>query len=360
MGQMMELRAAWGDTMLELTKTHPNLMILDGDVGSSTMAQTVAYNNPDFYMNMGIAEQNMMGVAAGMASVGLIPWLSSFACFLANRDLDQLRVTVAQPKLNVKLAGHYSGILAGKTGKTHIDVGDMAVMRALPNMIVVAPADGVECAQATRVLTETPGPAYLRLTRDASPVIFGEDYRFVLGKVVPLRQGADLTVFCTGVQTVRALEAADLLAKDGISAHVVHVPTLKPIDVDGIVAAAKRTGKVLTTEEHNIIGGLGGAIAEVLGQHCPVPMRIHGLRDCYLESGPNDALLAKYHLTAQDVVAEARALLKASPAVPAQAAAAQPLAAAKKQAAAKKAAAKKAAAKTSMTKKKPQARKKGR
>jgi transketolase len=313
MGQTMELRAAWGDTMLELTKSHPNLMILDGDVGSSTMAQTVAYNNPDFYMNMGIAEQNMMGVAAGMASVGLIPWLSSFACFLANRDLDQLRVTVAQPKLNVKLAGHYSGILAGKTGKTHIDVGDMAVMRALPNMIVVAPADGVECKLATRVLTETPGPAYLRLTRDASPVIFGEDYRFVLGKVVPLRDGKDLTIFGTGVQTVRALEAADLLARDGISAHVVHVPTLKPIDVDGIVAAAKRTGKVLTTEEHNIIGGLGGAIAEVLGQHFPLPMRLHGLKDCYLESGPNDALLEKYKLTAKDVVAEARALLKPSP-----------------------------------------------
>ena len=314
MGQMMELRAAWGDTLLELTKTHPNIMILDGDVGSSTMAQTVAYNNPDFYMNMGIAEQNMMGVAAGMASVGLIPWLSSFACFLANRDLDQLRVTVAQPKLSVKLAGHYSGILAGKTGKTHIDVGDMAIMRALPNMVVVAPADGIECRLATRVLTDTPGPAYLRLTRDASPVIFGEDYTFVLGKVVPLREGKDITIFGTGVQTVRALEAADLLAKEGISAHVVHVPTLKPIDAEGIVAAARKTGIVLTTEEHNIIGGLGGAIAEVLGQHCPLPMKLHGLRDCYLESGPNDALLEKYKLLPKDVVDAAWELLKTGPA----------------------------------------------
>jgi len=314
MGQMMELRAAWGDTLLELTKTRPNIMVLDGDVGSSTMAQTVAYGNPDFYMNMGIAEQNMMGVAAGMASVGLIPWLSSFACFLANRDLDQLRVTVAQPKLNVKLAGHYSGILAGKTGKTHIDVGDMAIMRALPNMVVVAPADGIECKLATRALTDTPGPAYLRLTRDATPVIFGEDYTFVLGKVVPLRDGKDLTIFGTGIQTVRALEAADLLAKEGIGAHVVHVPTLKPIDVEGIVAAARKTGAVLTTEEHNIIGGLGGAIAEVLGQHCPLPMKLHGLRDCYLESGPNDALLEKYKLLPKDVVDAARELLQAGPA----------------------------------------------
>ena len=157
-----------------------------------------------------------------------------------------------------------------------------------------------------------PGPAYLRITRDASPVIFGEEYRFVLGKVVPLREGKDLTIFSTGVQTTRALEACDLLAKEGISAHLVHVPTLKPIDVNGIVAAAKKTGRVLTTEEHNIIGGLGGAVAEVLGQHHPVPMKIHGLQDCFRESGPNDALLEKYGLTAKHVAAAARDLLKAS------------------------------------------------
>ena len=312
MAQMIALRVAWGETLLELTKTHPNLIVLDGDVGSSTMAQTVAYNAPDFYMNMRIAEQNLMGVAAGMASVGMIPWISTFACFLANRDLDQLRVTVAQPKLNVKMTGHFSGILASKTGKTHIDVGDIAVLRALPNMTVVAPADAVECRQATIALTDMPGPAYLRLTRDESPVIFGQEYKFVLGKVVPLREGKDLTIFGTGVQTVRALEASDLLAKEGISAHVVHVHTLKPIDANGIVAAAKQTGRVLTTEEHNIIGGLGGAVAEVLGQHHPVPMKIHGLNDCYLESGPNDALLEKYGLTPRHIAAAARDLLKAS------------------------------------------------
>ena len=309
MAQLIEMRVAWGEAMLELTKTHPNVMVLDGDLGNSTMAQTVAYNAPDFFMNMGIAEQNMMGVASGMASVGLIPWLSSFACFLANRDLDQLRVTVTQPKLNVKMAGHYSGILTGKTGKTHIDVGDIAVLRALPNMTIVAPADAVECRQATRVLTDMPGPAYLRLTRDATPVIFGEDYTFVLGKVVPLRDGKDLTIFGTGVQSVRALEACDLLAKEGISAHLVHVPTLKPIDVDGIVAAARKTGRVLTTEDHNIIGGLGGAVAEVLGQNYPVPMKIHGLQDCYGESGQNDAILEKYGLTPKHIVAAAKALL---------------------------------------------------
>jgi transketolase len=305
----MEMRVAWGDTMLEMTKTHPNLMILDGDLASSTMAQTVAYTAPEFYMNMGIAEQNMAGVAAGMATVGLIPWLSTFACFMSSRILDQVRVTIAQPNLAVKLAGHYSGILAGKTGKTHIDVADLAVMRACPNMAVVAPADGVECRLATLDLTDRPGPAYLRLYRENSPVIFGEDYRFEFGKVVTLRQGTDLTIFSTGVQTVRALEACDLLAAAGVSAHLVHVHTLKPIDVPGIAAAAKKTGRVLTTEEHNIFGGLGGAVAEVLGQHAPVPMRIHGIQDCYLESGPNDALLQKYGMTPAHVAEAAKALL---------------------------------------------------
>lgn len=309
MAKMVEMRVTWGETMLELTKTRPNIIVLDGDLGNSTMAQIVAYNAPDFYMNMGIAEQNMMGVAAGMASVGLVPWLSSFACFLANRDLDQLRVTVAQPSLNVKLAGHYSGILTGKTGKTHQDVEDIAIMRALPHMTVVAPADSVECRQAIITLTDMPGPSYLRITRDASPVIFGEEYRFQLGKVIPLREGEDLTILGTGVQTTRALEACDLLAGEGISAHLVHVPTLKPLDVDGIVAAARKTGRVLTTEDHTIVGGLGGAVAEVLGQHFPVPMKIHGLQDRFGESGPNDALLEKYGLTPRHISGAARALL---------------------------------------------------
>jgi len=309
MAKTIELRAAWGDALLELTRTHPNLVVLDGDLASSTMAQTVAYEAPDFFMNMGIAEQNMMGVAAGMASVGLVPWLSTFACFLTSRALDQLRVTVAQPKLNVKLGAAYTGILTGKTGKTHIDVEDIAIMRALPNMVVVAPADGVECRLATLALTDLPGPAYLRLTRDATPVIFGDDYRFEFGKAVTLRQGTDVTIFGTGVQSVRALEACDLLAQEGISAHLVHVHTLKPIDADAIVAAAQKTGRVLTTEDHTVIGGLGGAVAEVLSQRHPTRMRIHGLQDCYGESGPNDAMLEKYGLTPKHIAQAAKALL---------------------------------------------------
>jgi transketolase len=312
MDKKIEMREAWGETMLELTRTHPNLMVMDGDLSNSTRSDIVAYNAPDFYMNMGIAEQNMMGVAAGMASVGLIPWVSSFACFLANRSLDQLRVSVAQPRLNVKLAGHYSGILTGKTGKTHIDVEDIAIMRAMPHMTVVAPADAVECRLAAIALTDMQGPAYLRVVRDAIPTIFGEDYRFILGKVVPLRDGKDLTIFGMGAQSVRALEACELLAGEGISAHLVHVPTLKPMDVEGIVTAARKTGRVLTTEDHTIIGGLGGAVAEVLGQHHPLPMKIHGLQDCFGESGPNDAMLEKYGLTPKQVAAAAKALLRSA------------------------------------------------
>jgi transketolase len=211
---------------------------------------------------------------------------------------------------NVKLGGAYSGILTAKTGKTHIDVEDIAIMRAMPNMVVVAPADAVEVRLATLALTDMPGPAYLRLTRDATPVIFGDDYKFEFGKVVPLREGKDVTIFGTGVQTVRALEAADLLARDGISAQVVHVHTLKPIDVEGVVAAARQTGRVLTTEDHTIIGGLGGAVAEILGQHHPTPMKIHGLQDCYGESGPNDAMLEKYGMTPRHVAEAAKALLQ--------------------------------------------------
>ena len=309
MAKTQEMRAAWGNALLELTKTHPNLMVLDGDLASSTMAQTVAYNAPEFFINMGIAEQNMVGVAAGMASAGLIPWVSSFAVFLSSRALDQLRISVAQPSLGVKLGGGYSGILTGKTGKTHIDVEDLAIMRAMPHMTVVAPADGVECRLATLALTDTPGPAYLRVTRDATPVIFGEDYTFVLGKVVPLREGTDLTIFGTGVQSVRALKACDLLAAEGIAAHLVHVPTLKPLDVAGIVAAAAKTGRVLTTEDHTVIGGLGGAVAEVLGEHRPLPLKIHGLQDCFGESGPNDAMLEKYGLTPHHIAEAAKVLL---------------------------------------------------
>ena len=302
-------REVWGQTLVELGKKHPELLVLDGDLANSTRAELFESAFPERFLQMGIAEQNMMGVAAGLATVGFVPWLSSFAVFLTSRTLDQLRMVVAQPKLNVKLGAGYAGIMTSKTGKTHQEVEDVAVMRALPNMTVIAPADGPELRSAMAAMMEDSSPTYLRLTRDATPVIFDDSHRFEIGKVYVVREGSDLTIMSYGPQTARALAAADQLAGEGVSAHVVHVPTIKPLDEDAIVAAAEKTGLVLTTEDHNKYGGLGGAVAEVLGQRRPTRMRIHGWQDVFGESGDNDALLDKYGLSSAHIAREAKALL---------------------------------------------------
>ncbi|NKB70608.1 MAG: transketolase family protein [Candidatus Latescibacteria bacterium] len=307
--QLTAQRDVFGDTLIELIDQDERVYVLDGDLANSTKADIVSRERPDRFLEMGIAEQNMMGVAAGMASCGLVPWLSSFAVFLVNRDLDQLRVVVAQPNLNVKIGSAYTGLLTGKTGKTHQEMSDLAVMRSMPNMVVLAPADGIETRQAMLAANQYDGPVYVRLTRDPHPVIFDADYMFSIGPVTVVRPGSDVTILSTGVQTVRALEAADLLAAEGISAHVVHVPTIKPLDEAGIVAAADKTGRVLTAEDHTIIGGLGGAVAEVLGEQRPTPMRRIGVRDCFGESADNDALLEKYGLTPRHMAAGAKSLL---------------------------------------------------
>ncbi|MEE2659844.1 MAG: transketolase C-terminal domain-containing protein [Candidatus Latescibacterota bacterium] len=303
-------RDVFGDTLLELIDEDPRVYVLDGDLANSTKADKISRERPEHFLEMGIAEQNMMGVAAGLASCGLIPWLSSFACFLVNRDLDQLRVVVAQPNLSVKIAGAYSGLLTGKTGKTHQEVSDIAVMRAMPNLTVLAPADGVETRLAMRAANSWEGPVYIRLTRDPHPTIFPNDYDFSIGSVVPIRDGSDVTIFATGVQTVRALEAAQQLEGEGISSHVVHVPTLKPLDEAGVIAAAERTGKVITAEDHTVIGGLGGAVAEVLGEQRPTPMKRLGIDDTFGESAANNDLLSKYGLTPEHVAATAQDLVK--------------------------------------------------
>ena len=310
--QLAAQREAFGDTLIELIDQDERVYVLDGDLANSTKADKVAQERPERFLEMGIAEQNMMGVAAGMAACGLVPWLSSFACFLVNRDLDQLRVVVAQPRLNVKIGAAYTGLLTGNTGKTHQEVSDIAIMRAMPNMTVLAPADAVEVRLAMIAATAWEGPVYMRLTRDPHPVIFGPDHLFEIGKAVVARAGSDLTIISTGEQTGRALGAAELLAAEDISAHVLHLPTLKPMDEEAVVAAAARTGKVLTAEDHTIVGGLGGAVAEILGEHRPTPMQRLGIRDCFGESAPNDALLEKYGLTPLHVAAAAKRLLSSS------------------------------------------------
>ena len=304
-------RVAFGETVAELGRSNPRIIVLDGDLGSSTRADIFENAHPDRFFQMGIAEQNLLGAAAGMATVGFIPFVSTFACFAVARALDSIRVLIAQPRLNVKVIGGYSGLLAGMTGKTHLIFDDLAIMRAMAKMTVVAPADEVETRQAVRAIADYDGPVYLRLTRQASPVLFDDTYRFEIGKVAVVRSGSDATVFATGTQTVRAFQAAELLAAEGIDIHLVHVPTLKPLDADGIVQAAQTTGFAITSEEGSILGGLGGAVAEVLGDRYPVPVKRHGLADIFGESGPDELLLEKFGLSITRTADAIRAFVRA-------------------------------------------------
>ncbi len=305
------LRVAFGDMVTELANDDPRIVVLDGDLGSSTRVDIFEAAHPERFFQMGIAEQNMLGVAAGMATVGFVPFVSTFACFAVARALDSIRVRLAQPRLNVKITGGYSGLLAGMTGKTHLMFDDVAIMRAMANMVVVAPADDVETRQAIKAITDYDGPVYLRLTRPETPTLFDDTYKFELGKTTLVRDGDDVTVFSTGVQTTRMFEAAQLLATDGIEVKLVHVPTIKPLDEEAIVEAAKETGFVVTAEEHTIIGGLGGAIAETLGDQYPVPVKRLGLADIFGESGPNDALLEKYGISVEKMAEAIRELVEA-------------------------------------------------
>lgn len=310
MTEQKSLRDAFGEILSDLGAENPDVLVLDGDLANSTRADIFAERRPGQFLEMGIAEQNMMGVAAGLATMGFVPFISTFACFAVKRALDQVRVVIAQPGLNVKITGGYSGILTGKTGKTHQAVEDIAVMRAMPHMTTLVPADAVELRGMLRAAVETPGPMYIRLTRDPSPIIFDSSYRFAIGKAVVLREGRDVALISTGVQTTRALAAADLLAADGVSVHVLHVPTIKPLDEDAIIDAARRTGRVVTAEDHTILGGLGGAVAETLSEHYPTRMKRIGLLDTFGESGPDEALLEKYGLTPHHIAEAAKELLR--------------------------------------------------
>lgn len=309
MSEFLAMREAFGQTLVALGQRIPDLVVLDADVAPSTRAVLFAEAFPERFIQVGIAEQNMVGMAAGLSTLGFIPFTSTFACFAAKRNLDQLRIVVAQPRNNVKITGHYSGLLAGKTGKTHLSIQDLAILRTMPNMTVIAPADGVEVEKAMEAMVAVHGPAYLRLARDPSPVIFDRSYAFEIGRAVTLRDGNDVALIGTGIQTPRTLEAAHMLKEEGISALVLHVPTLKPLDVEAVVHAADRTGLVVTAEEHSILGGLGGAVAEVLSEHRPTPMTRVGVRDAYAESAPNEDLLEKYGLTARHVADAARSHL---------------------------------------------------
>jgi transketolase len=259
---------------------------------------------------MGVAEQNMVGVAAGMALVGKVPFVSTFGVFASRRACDQVAISVAHCRLNVKIVGAYSGIVSGNNGATHQAVEDVGIMRSIPHVLVVDPADGAEAEQVVRAIVAYDGPVYLRVTRDVWPRVSPEGHRFELGKAVRVREGADVTLIGSGMMSSQCVEAARTLSQSGVEARVLHMPTLKPIDVEAIVRAAEGTGGIVTAENHNIYGGLGSAVAEVLVEHAPAPMRRIGIRDCYGECGGNVDLLCKYQMSPQHIADAARAVLE--------------------------------------------------
>lgn len=309
-GPAVACREAFGQALVELGREVENLIVLDADLGTSTKASLFADAFPKRFIQVGIAEQNMMGIAAGLALTGWLPVTNTFACFASKRALDQVRASIVQPRLNVKIAGGYSGILAGKTGITHQSVEDLAIFRAMPQMTVLAPSDGVETRAAMRAAVAFRGPVYIRLTRDPFPTVMPPDYVFNIGSAVPMRSGKDVALITTGWMLIPALDAASLLANQGIEASILHLPTVKPLDADAVVEVARRTGAVVTVEDHSIIGGLGAAVAEVLSERAPTLMRRVGICDCYAESASNDDLLTKYGLTPSNIAATAAELLE--------------------------------------------------
>ncbi len=302
-------REAFGTTLVELAGEGVDVVAVEADLSKSTTTAAFADAYPERFFNAGIAEQNMVGVASGLAASGKVAFTGSFAVFATGRAYDQVRNTVCYSELDVKLAPTHSGITVGPDGGSHQMLEDIALMRVLPGMRVLVPADFYAAREAIRVAAATPGPFYIRLGRAAVPLVHREDFRFELGRAYVLREGTDVTLAACGVMVERALAAADLLADQGTSAEVIDVATVKPIDVETIAASAEKTGAVVACEEHSIFGGLGSAVAEVLGEHMPVPFARVGVRDVFGTSGDPEELLAHFGLTAHHVAEAAREVM---------------------------------------------------
>ncbi|MCL6636188.1 MAG: transketolase family protein [Peptococcaceae bacterium] len=309
MTKKIATREAYGEALVLLGKENPGVVVLDADLAKSTKTANFKKHFPDRFFDMGVAEQSMIGTAAGLAAAGKIPFASSFAVFAAGRAFDQVRNSVAYPKLNVKIGASHAGITVGEDGGSHQSVEDIALMRALPNMTVFVPADAVETHGAVRAAAAIDGPVYIRLGRMGVPVLHGDDFVFSPGKAVTMRRGRDVTIAACGIMVPVALEAAGMLAAEGIEAGVLDFHTVKPLDVEALVEAARTTGAVVTAEEHNIIGGLGSAVAEALGEHFPVPLVRVGIRDTFGESGSPGELLEKYGLTPRHIAAAVKEVL---------------------------------------------------
>ncbi len=302
-------RTAYGQALAALGEENKNIVVLDADLSKSTKTADFAKKFPERFFNAGIAEANLIGMSAGLAAAGKIPFASTFAIFAAGRAFEQIRNSVAYPKLNVKIAATHAGISVGEDGGSHQAIEDVALMRSLPNMTVIVPADAVDTVGAIRAAAAHQGPVYIRLGRLDVPVILPADYSFELGKAVVLREGWDAAVFANGLLLGMALEAAEELAKQGIATAVVNVATVKPLDVATVVEVARQAGAVVTAEEHSILGGLGGAIAEVLVENCPVPMERVGVKDTFGESGTPAALLEKFGLTPGAIAAAVKRVI---------------------------------------------------
>ena len=303
-------RESYGNALKELAEEFPNLVVLDADLAAATKTGIFKKAYPDRHIDCGIAESNMMGVAAGLSLVGKIPFVSSFAMFAAGRAFEQVRNSIGYPHLNVKIGATHAGITVGEDGATHQCNEDIALMRTIPGMVVMCPADDVEAKAAVRAALEYAGPVYIRFGRAAVPVINDKpDYKFEIGKGTVVREGKDVTIVATGICVDSALGAAEKLAADGVDAEVISICTIKPLDEEIILNSAKKTGKVVTVEEHSVIGGLGSAVCDCLSEKLPTPVKKIGMQDVFGESGPAAALVAKYGLDAEGVYKSVKAFL---------------------------------------------------
>lgn len=309
MADKMATREAYGKTLIELGKTHPELVVMDADLSGSTKTAGFAKAYPDRFFNMGIAEQNMYGAAAGLALSGKTVCASTFAMFAAGRAFEIIRNSIGYTRANVKICATHAGITVGEDGASHQTFEDIALMRTIPGMTVINPSDGVSAARLLTQAVEMDGPCYIRLGRAAVPVFYGDDDEIILGRANTVRDGKDVTVIDTGIMVSDAVEAAGRLAEEGIDVRVIDIHTVKPLDEETIIRAAQETKAIVTAEEHSVIGGLGSAVAEVVVKNAPVKMAMVGQHDTYGESGKPDELRKKYGMTAADIVAAVKSVL---------------------------------------------------
>ena len=303
-------RESYGNALVELGQENPNVVVLDADLAAATKTGMFKKAFPERHIDCGIAECNMMGIAAGLAATGKVPFASSFAMFAAGRAFEQVRNSIGYPHLNVKIGATHAGISVGEDGATHQCNEDIALMRAIPGMVVINPSDDIEARAAVKAAYEHEGPVYMRFGRLATPIINDNaEYKFEIGKGVTLREGTDVAIIATGLCVAESLAAAEKLAADGVNAKVINIHTIKPLDEELVVAAAKECGRVVTVEEHSVIGGLGAAVCETLSRKAPTPVKTIGIQDCFGESGPAVALLKKYGLDAEGIYASVKDFL---------------------------------------------------